>query len=225
MAGALVSGALLLGAAPALAQDGGSDAEGVSLGQEAKRIERNIAALRESISAMIPRYVEDNRPEAARLLERGLEFLDTRDDGVGLVTLEELATRTREDVTDGRILAAFERQTQLVERVATLVQILEDRENVVENAEASLEEVRELIAKLDALSDEEQQIREETEALERDSVTEEARALSEGIEDALNEQRELLRRGEERAQESGRLRAEQLLEGLNQLAAEAGERS
>ncbi|MEO0663704.1 MAG: hypothetical protein AAFZ87_19395, partial [Planctomycetota bacterium] len=74
VAGALVSGALLLGAAPALAQDGGSDAEGVSLGQEAKRIERNIAALRESISAMIPRYVEDNRPEAARLLERGLEF-------------------------------------------------------------------------------------------------------------------------------------------------------
>ena len=205
-----------------VSQDGSKELS--ALVREQARLERKVRELRAKVAAIAPRYEAEGRPGAAKLLRRAMEVLDERSEEAKGRTLEELANTSEEELSAGRLLAALEAQERVVSRVVRFLQILEDREGEID-PEKNLAELRELQSALESVRGEQEQVREETQALETESMSPAQRAVQETIQQALQRQRELLAENERRAAEAGNRGAEQLLDELAALAEEQRERA
>ena len=218
-------GAGMGGIAPsATAQDGGSDLWGTARANEQELIKRQILQLRLRITKLIPRFEEDGRPEAAKILRNAVALLDERPEDKEGRTLEELLGTANSDLKAGRYLAATERGEWALQRVTKILDVLQRRDSE-ENLEENLTELREVKAALENLKSEEEQLREETEQLVQESTTAEQREIQSRIQDALQAQREELRKNEQSAQDSGLFDAEQLLDELRALGEDQQQRA
>ena len=206
---------------PAVSQDGSKELS--ALVREQARLERKVRELRAKVAAIAPRYEAEGRPGAAKLLRRAMEVLDERSEEAKGRTLEELANTSEEELSAGRLLAALEAQERVVSRVVRFLEILEDREGDID-PEKNLAELRELQSALESVRGQQEQVREETQALENESMSPAQRAVQETIQQALQRQRELLAENERRAAEAGNRGAEQLLDEPRRRGGAAGTR-
>ena len=112
--------------------------------------------------------------------------------------------RAREMLSDGRLVQALESQTALVDDLERLLAILLDRKNL-EALEDKIAQLEELQQEIDALADDEKELRDKTRGLREDSSNAQQRALEEGLEELIREQRELLADNERQGRSTGTL--------------------
>ena len=105
----LVAAACMCLPAPARAQE----RDTTSILEEQELLRRQLQRLKRTMEALLPRLEQEGRPRALELLRDGLTLLETRGDGTGQLTIEELMERARLDVQTGQVASSLERQEQI----------------------------------------------------------------------------------------------------------------
>lgn len=195
---------LCASAAPALSAAPQDDLtrEQAALAEEQLLLHRQLLRLRETMGTLARRLETEGRVHAAELLRAGIAHLDTRAGDKEAYTLEEWMERTREDIRAGRTHTALENQERILVNLASLLDILMDRQGL-ENLEKELEKLKQVRAALRQLADQEAELRKDTEQLRADSANDAQRELEQELSMALTEQRSILAASEEQARASG----------------------
>jgi len=226
---ARLTGALLLGtllSAPALAataQSGGApqSREQAALVEEQDLLARKLARVVASMNRLAERFEAEGRVHAANLLRDGLRHISERHEGSDGLTLEERMTGSHEKLRTGQSMQSIETQQRIIGELEALISILMDRPDL-EQLETEIEKLQRQRQELDALASAEEKLREETEALRQDASNEAQEALEAGIEQARQQQRELLAQNEKHGRQSGALDLERLEQALEALARDQG---
>ena len=192
--------------------------EQAALAEEQLLLHRQLIRLRETMVTLAARLEAEGRVHAAELLRAGIAHLDSRGGDTEAYTLEEWMERTREDIRAGRTHTALENQERILTNLASLLDILMDRQGL-ENLEEELEKLKQVRAALDQMADEEAKLRKDTEQLRADSANDAQRALEQGLDEALAEQRSILAASEQQARASGVFDLEAFRSRLEELIA------
>ncbi|HIF41041.1 MAG TPA: hypothetical protein EYQ74_08080 [Planctomycetes bacterium] len=192
--------------------------EQAALAEEQLLLHRQLLRLRETMVTLAGRLEAEGRVHAAELLRAGISHLDSRGGATEAYTLEEWMQRTREDIRAGRTHTALENQERILTNLASLLDILMDRQGL-ENLEEELEKLKQVRAALGQMADEEAKLREDTEQLRADSTNEAQRTLEQGLSEALTEQRSILAASEQQARASGVFDLEAFRSRLEELIA------
>lgn len=192
--------------------------EQAALAEEQLLLHRQLMRLRETMVTLAARLEAEGRVHAAELLRAGIAHLDSRGGETEAYTLEEWMERTREDIRAGRTHTALENQERILINLASLLDILMDRQGL-ENLEEELEKLKQVRAALGQIADEEAKLREDTEQLHADSANDAQRDLEQGLSEALAEQRSILASSEQQARASGVFDLEAFRSRLEELIA------
>jgi hypothetical protein len=192
--------------------------EQAALAEEQLLLHRQLSRLRETMVTLAARLETEGRVHAAELLRSGISHLDSRGGDSQAYTLEEWMERTREDIRAGRTHTALENQERILTNLASLLDILMDRQGL-ENLEEELEKLKQVRAALGQMADEEAKLREDTEQLRDDSANDAQRALEQGLSEALTEQRSILAASEQQARSGGIFDLEAFRSRLEELIA------
>src|SRR5439155_18217623 len=125
----------------------------------------------------------------------------------GSKTLDELMVGARSSLESGQVAQAIDVQESAVRALEKLYAILTDRQGL-EDLERSLTDLRRIKAELDHLADRERDLRRSTSELDQKAAGPESGKLAEGIQKAIEAQRELLSRTEARSRSSDELEPE-----------------
>lgn len=190
--------------------------ERAAIAEEQTHLGRSLKRLRQTMNVLADRLEAEGRPRAVELLRDGIEMLDRRSEQMNSSTLEEVMETTTELIDGGQIVRSIESQESIIGELELLLTILMDRRNL-ESLEEQIAELQELQRTAAQLAQEEQELREATEQLRRESANAQQRRLEQQLESMLSEQNELLSANEEAGRRSGAIELEQLERELQEL--------
>ncbi|HED65722.1 MAG TPA: hypothetical protein ENJ09_09230, partial [Planctomycetes bacterium] len=186
--------------------------------EEQDQLLRQLHRLRGTMEVLLERLEAEKRPQTAELLRQAIETLDTRigPDGQAPRTLEERMEAARQALESGQLVRSLEEQQELIGGLEQLLSILLDRKDI-DALDEKLEELADLGRAVEALSQRESDLEEETRRLREDSSNDAQRRLEATLSELEREQRALLSATERAGRESGLMELEALRRELDEI--------